>query len=74
MSELTAVERAAGLYEQALEDRHGKECSKDQFFAAKDQAEKDVAKLLALEHDDNAEGLAAAGRLLAEAKRHGRLR
>lgn len=74
MSEQTPVERAAGLYEQALHNRRGVRCSEEQFSAATNQAVEDVTKLLSLEGVKNAEELACAGKLMAEAKRHGRLR
>jgi hypothetical protein len=75
MTDQTEVERAAGLYETALQDRRGKQCSEKQFFAAIEQAVGDVKNLLVLEglEESRAAQLAEAGKLFARAKQRGRI-
>lgn len=75
MKEQTAVERAAGLYETALQNRRPNPCSEAQFHAAPAEAQNDVADVLTLEGMDEAEAcrLASAARLLYDAKRRGRV-
>lgn len=76
MNQQTEVERAAGLYQTALNDRRGRECSESTFHAAVGQACEDVEKLLILEDiaPDRAKALAEAGKLLQRAKQRGHVR
>lgn len=70
----TPVERAAGLYQTALEQRRGKECSEQQFYEARNQARDDVRNVLVMEGmvEPKASDMARAGELLWDAMRRGR--
>ncbi len=78
MSEqITPVERAAGLYETALQESRGKTCSEEHFnFKSKEEALAQVASHLVMEgmEEASAMSLARAGKLLASARRMRRLR
>lgn len=76
MSTQTPVERAAGLYETALQNRRGDRCSETQFFAAKQQAHDDVRNVLVLEGivESTASEIASAGALLYDARRRGKIK
>lgn len=75
MNTQTPVERAAGLYQTALNDRRGKQCSEQQFFAAIGQAVEDVKQLLMAEgmRAEEAGRLAEAGKLLRRARHQGKV-
>lgn len=72
----TPVERAAALYETALRESRGEQCSSEHFNVASRQEALDaVSNLLILEGKPAVEAmeLAKAGRLLAQAKKYHRL-